>query len=485
MPHTIQMPTLGESVTEGTITRWLKHVGDYVEVDEPLLEVATDKVDTEIPSTHAGVLQQVLADEEDTVEVGGDLALISSESEDEDAAAAQPSAPTPGPQPEPASSSLPQGAGANGDEVSHEPFTPAYPSGPANVGAESPSSDGASSVAPGLAPYATPLVRKLATERGVDLRAVIGSGVEGRIHRQDVLKAAGEQDTQQQATSSPVLEDPASLARLPAEDASEAVHGGEAQAPVGCGEVPPQSDETRLRGTTQTMPRRRATIAKRMVESLQTSAQLTTVIEVDLTRIAGLRDRAKADFQRREGVKLSFLPFMALATVEALKTHPGINASVDTEKNAITYHGAEHLGIAVDTPAGLIVPVIPDAGHLNLTGLARKIADVADRARANELAPEELSGGTFTITNTGSRGVLIDTPIINQPEVGILGTGAVVRKPAMVTTNDGSESIAIRSTAYLCLTYDHRIVDGADAARFLGLIKDRLEAGAFEPDLGL
>lgn len=492
MPHTIQMPTLGESVTEGTITRWLKHVGDYVEVDEPLLEVSTDKVDTEVPSTQAGVLMQVLADEEDTVEVGGDLAVIGGESKGDEAATAQPPAATPVTEPEAESvpSTSPQGAAANGanDEVSHVTPASAGPSGPASAGAEPPSSYGASSVAPGDVPYATPLVRKLATERGVDLHTVTGSGVDGRIHKQDVLKAAGEPDTLQNATaSSPVPHDgaSASLAGQPAADFSGAAYSGEAQAPIGASEAPLQSDESRLRGTTQTMSRRRATIAKRMVESLQVSAQLTTVIEVDLTRIARLRDRAKADFQRREGVQLSFLPFMALATVEALKAHPGINASVDTEKSAITYHGAEHLGIAVDTPAGLIVPVIPDAGHLNLTGLTRKIADVADRARASKLAANELSRGTFTITNTGSRGALIDTPIINQPEVGILGTGAVVKKPSVVTTNEGDESIAIRFMAYLCLTYDHRIVDGADAARFLGLIKDRLEAGAFEPDLGL
>ncbi len=490
MPHTVQMPALGESVTEGTITRWLKHVGDHVEIDEPLLEVSTDKVDTEIPSTQAGVLQQVLAEEGDTVEVGGDLAVIGGESEGEEDAAAQPQAPTsvPAPEPQAASSSSTRAAAANGanDKVSHETAVPADPSGPANAGAEPPSSDGNSPAQGGL-PYATPLVRKLATERGVDLLAVTGSGAGGRIHKQDVLKAAGEQDTQQKATisSSPVPDGvTTSSAEQPAGDSSGAVHGGEAQGPVDGEEATLQANESRLRGTTQTMSRRRATIAKRMVESLQVSAQLTTVLEADLSRIAHLRDRAKADFQRREGVQLSFLPFMALATVEALKAHPGINASADTEKSEITYHGAEHLGIAIDTPTGLIVPVIHDAGNLNLGGLARKIADVAERARANTLAPDELSGGTFTITNTGSRGALIDTPIINQPEVGILGTGAVVKKPSVVTDNEGDESLAIRSMAYLCLSYDHRIVDGADAARFLGSIKDRLEAGTFEADLG-
>ena len=329
-------------------------------------------------------------------------------------------------------------------------------------------------------------MRKLAAERGVDLAAVNGTGVGGRIRKQDVVKAADEQD-EQRAAASKAQSSPSSqqVASPSGGSGPGAVHGGEVQKPAGGGAAIPQPDESGLRGTTQKLSRRRATIAKRMVESLQTSAQLTTVVEADLTRIARLRERAKADFAQREGVKLSFLPFMALATVEALKAHPGVNSSIDTEKGEVTYHGAEHLGIAVDSPAGLIVPVIHDAGDLNLGGLARKINDVADRTRANKIAPDELSGGTFTITNTGSRGALIDTPIINQPQVAILGTGAVVKKPVVVTDGEGGESIAIRSMAYLCLSYDHRIVDGADAARFLGSVKARLEAGAFEADLGL
>ncbi len=330
-------------------------------------------------------------------------------------------------------------------------------------------------------------MRKLAAERGVDLSAVSGTGVGGRIRKQDVVAAADEQDQQRAAASkAQQSQDSPRSGAASGGSGPGAVHGGEVQKPAsGGGAAIPQPDDSGLRGTTQKLSRRRATIARRMVESLQTSAQLTTVVEADLTRIARLRDRAKADFAAREGVKLSFLPFMALATVEALKAHPAVNSSIDTEKGEVTYHGAEHLGIAVDSPAGLIVPVIHDAGDLNLGGLARKIADVADRTRANKIAPDELSGGTFTITNTGSRGALIDTPIINQPQVGILGTGAVVKKPVVVTDGDGGESIAIRSMAYLCLSYDHRIVDGADAARFLGSVKARLEAGAFEADLGL
>jgi pyruvate dehydrogenase E2 component (dihydrolipoamide acetyltransferase) len=518
----VEMPALGESVTEGTITRWLKQVGDSVEVDEPLLEVSTDKVDTEIPSPVAGTLLEIRANEDDTVEVGGVLAVVGSGSPSSGGGGA-PSQPEPQQQEQPSHEqqsqeqqsrqeqpSQPEESGSSGttsdgavaasgadDYVSHEVSEPVGSSGPANAGAlESQSSDGGASTrgdgngqsSPQGAPYVTPLVRKLAAERGVDLSAISGTGVGGRIRKQDVVKAADEQDQQRAAASSAPAETEAEAPRQAAASGGSgagAVHGGEVQRPAGAGAAIPAPDESGLRGTTQKLSRRRATIAKRMVESLQTSAQLTTVVEADLTRIARLRERAKADFARREGVKLSFLPFMALATVEALKAHPGVNSSIDTEKGEVTYHGAEHLGIAVDSPAGLIVPVIHDAGDLNLGGLARKIADVADRTRANKIAPDELSGGTFTITNTGSRGALIDTPIINQPQVGILGTGAVVKKPVVVTDSEGGESIAIRSMAYLCLSYDHRIVDGADAARFLGSVKARLEAGAFEADLGL
>jgi pyruvate dehydrogenase E2 component (dihydrolipoamide acetyltransferase) len=493
----VEMPALGESVTEGTITRWLKQVGDTVEVDEPLLEVSTDKVDTEIPSPVAGTLLEIRANEDDTVEVGGVLAVVGSGSPSSggggggggsqpEPESSQPEASEPEPQPEPEPEPQPEPSGA-GDEVSHETAAPAAPSGPANAGGSS-SSNGDGS-GQGASPYVTPLVRKLASERGVDLSAVGGTGVGGRIRKQDVEKAADEQDQQKAAASAKQSSGQQTAAAASGGSGPGAVHGGEVQKPAGkgagAGAAIPQPDESGLRGTTQKLSRRRATIAKRMVESLQTSAQLTTVVEADLTRIARLRDRAKGDFAAREGVKLSFLPFMALATVEALKAHPGVNASIDTEKGEVTYHGAEHLGIAVDSPAGLIVPVIHDAGDLNLGGIARRISDVADRTRSNKIAPDELSGGTFTITNTGSRGALIDTPIINQPQVGILGTGAVVKKPVVVTDSEGGESIAVRSMAYLCLSYDHRIVDGADAARFLGSVKARLEAGAFEADLGL
>ena len=312
-------------------------------------------------------------------------------------------------------------------------------------------------------PYVTPLVRKLATEHSVDLASLRGTGVGGRIRKQDVL-AAAEQARKAAEQPAPAAAAAPAASRAPA-----------AAAPAA----------SQLRGTTVKMSRLRSIIARRMIESLQVSAQLTTVLEVDVSAIARLRQQAKAGFVAREGVKLSFLPFFAKATVEALKAHPSVNATIDTEKGEITYFDAEHLGIAVDTDRGLLVPVIRDAGDLNIAGLARKIADLADRTRNNKIMPDELSGGTFTLTNTGSRGVLIDTPIINQPQVGILGTGAVVKRPVVVTDDTGADSIAIRSMANLSLTYDHRLVDGADAARFLGSIKQRLEGGQFEGELGI
>ncbi|WP_143342734.1 2-oxoglutarate dehydrogenase, E2 component, dihydrolipoamide succinyltransferase, partial [Crossiella equi] len=317
----------------------------------------------------------------------------------------------------------------------------------------------------GDAPYVTPLVRKLAAEHKVDLNALKGSGVGGRIRKQDVLAAVEEAKA---AAAKPA----------PAPAAAPAASAPKAAAPS-------STPESELRGKTVKMTRPRQVIARRMVESLQTSAQLTTVVEVDVTKIARLRAKAKGAFEAREGVKLSFLPFFAKAAVEALKQHPKLNASINAETNEVTYHGAEHLVIAVDTEKGLMVPVIHDAGDLNIAGLARKIADVADRTRRNKITPDELSGGTFTLTNTGSRGALFDTPIINQPQVGILGTGGVVKRAVVVTDDAGGDTIAIRSMVYLALSYDHRLVDGADAARFLTAVKHRLEEAEFEADLGL
>ncbi|MGI5132705.1 2-oxoglutarate dehydrogenase, E2 component, dihydrolipoamide succinyltransferase [Pseudonocardia sp. CA-107938] len=451
----VKMPELGESVTEGTVTRWLKQVGDTVEVDEPLLEVSTDKVDTEIPSPVAGTLLEITAQEDETVEVGAQLAVVG----DADAAPAESE---PEPEPEPQQEAPAQEAPAQQEEPKQE-SAPAQKEEPA---AEADSDSGG-------APYVTPLVRKLATEHGVDLSTITGSGVGGRIRKQDVLAAA----EAAKPAEEPAPEPAPAAAAAPAAPAAAAPRTPQA--------TPKPAEGGPQRGSTVKMPRLRQVIAQRMSESLRISAQLTTVQEVDVTRIAALRARAKAEFERREGVKLTYLPFFAKATVEALKAFPQVNASINEETKEVTYHGAVHLAIAVDTPRGLIVPVIHDADDLNIAGLAKRIADLAARTRANKVSPNELSGGTFTITNIGSAGALFDTPIINQPQVAILGTGAITKQPVVVSDADGQDAIAIRSVCYLPLTYDHRLVDGADAGRFVSAIKARLEEGAFESDLGL
>jgi len=432
----ITMPALGESVSEGTVTRWLKNVGDSVAVDEALLEVSTDKVDTEIPSPVAGTLLAIDVPVDTTVAVGARLGLIGGAN-----AAAPVAAPVVTAPPVVAAPAV-----VAPPVVTAPPVIPA----PAAPVASTPA---ASSVDA----YVTPIVRKYAAELGVNLSAIQGSGIGGRIRKEDV-----------QAAAKPVA--PVSTSVAPTLSASSTPKTASVTA-------------SPLRGTTVTMSRLRKVIAARMVESLQVSAQLTTVIEVDVTKISRLRDRAKASFEAREGVKLSFLPFFSVAVCEALKVHPVLNSSVEGDQ--ITYHGAEHLGIAVDTERGLLVPVIHNAGDLNMGGIARKISDLAARTRENKVSPDELGGGTFTITNTGSRGALFDTPIINQPQVAILGLGAIVKRPMVVRGEDGGETIAIRSMVYLGLSYDHRVVDGADAARFLVTLKERLEHGAFESDLGL
>jgi len=468
------MPRLGESVTEGTVTRWLKQEGDHVDSDEPLLEVSTDKVDTEVPSPASGTLLAIKVREDETVEIGVELAVIGDEGEaggQPDGAQQQQPTEEPEPQPE-AQEAEPEPSAQPEAESTQQQSQPrqAQPQ-------QSPPSSGAADDDEIAGTYVTPLVRKLAGEHGVDLGSVQGTGVGGRIRKSDVLAAAqAQQNARQEAEQD---------ARSQAARASQQ----SAAAPAGSSTVPSQATSaaryTAVRGRTEPMSRMRQVIATRMVESLQIAAQLTTVVEVDVTRIARLRERAKGDFEAREGVKLSFLPFFAVAAVEALKAHPVVNSSVDMEQKTITYHDAEHLGIAVDTDRGLLVPVIHNAGDLNLGGIARKIADLAERTRANRVAPDELGGGTFTLTNTGSRGALFDTPIINQPQVGILGTGAVVKRPVVVSDDDLGETIAVRSMVYLALSYDHRVVDGADAARFLVTVKQRLEAGAFEKALGL
>ena len=534
MAVSVSMPQLGESVSEGTVTRWLKKEGERVERDEPLLEISTDKVDTEIPSPAAGILRSIAVAEDETVAVGAELATIDEGNNAGQAAAAPatpapaqaaapaqqapaqqaappPRAPAPPAEPAPpappAQAAPPQPPAAPAGQPQQQapaapyqppvrqappapPASPAAPAAPVQMQppaqvqppAQAPA-PAATSQAPPPAPaqpsvpalpsvqalpagpdgpYVTPLVRKLASEHEVDLAEVSGTGVGGRIRKQDVLDAA--RAHREAAAAAPQQPAPAP---------------GFAPAPKA--DVVPSS----LRGTTERISRLRQVIAQRMVESLQTSAQLTTVVEADVTGIARLRERAKAEFEAREGVRLSFLPFFALATVEALKIHPRLNAVLDTQAGQVTYHDAEHLGVAVDTDRGLLVPVIRNAGDLNIGGLARKIADLANRTRNGQVSPDELAGGTFTLTNTGSRGALFDTPIINQPQVAILGTGTVVKRPVVVEDPTLGEVIAVRSMVYLALTYDHRLIDGADAARFLATVRNRLEEGAFEAELGL
>ncbi len=510
----VKMPALGESVTEGTVTRWLKQVGESIEVDEPLLEVSTDKVDTEIPSPVSGTVLAIKVQEDETADVGAELAIIGTPGAvaaptpqqptapaPAAPAASTPAAPAPAPQPRiesapapdlssswsPAGESSADPAPAAESPVTGErtsapvpaqPSAPAQPATPAPPAQSAPPAQPATPAPPaqssapaaetvrsngaGDAGYVTPLVRKLATDKGIDLSTLTGTGVGGRIRKQDVIDAADQAQAAKAAAAQPAA---APQSATPAA-------------------APTKPAASPLRGRTEKLTRTRATIARRMVESLQVSAQLTTVVEVDVTKVAQLRTRAKADFLARNGVKLTFMPFFALAAVEALREHPVVNSSIDQEAGTVTYHDGEHLAIAVDTPKGLIVPVIRDAGDLNLAGLAKRIADVAERTRANKISPDELSGGTFTLTNTGSRGALFDTPIINQPQVGILGTGAVVKRAVVVDDPNLGELIVPRSMIYLALSYDHRIVDGADAARFLVTMKERLEAAQFEGELG-
>jgi 2-oxoglutarate dehydrogenase E2 component (dihydrolipoamide succinyltransferase) len=434
------MPALGESVTEGTVTRWLKNVGDSINADEALLEVSTDKVDTEIPSPVSGTVLSIDVAVDSTVAVGARLASIG--------VSGSTAAPISTPKPPVTAPAAPIIQPPVPTPVVTAPVAVA-PVAVAPVATKVASSNDDS--------YVTPIVRKLAAESGVNLATIQGSGVGGRIRKEDVLAASTRSiQTTPAVSNSPIAQ---------------------ASAPKSSVVASP------LRGTTVGMTRLRKVIADRMVESLKISAQLTTVIEVDVTKIDRLRKAAKESFEAREGVKLTYLPFFAVAVCEALKQHPVLNSIVEGDQ--ITYHSAEHLGIAVDTDRGLLVPVVKDAGDLNMGGIARKIVDVAARTRDNKITPDELGGGTFTITNTGSRGALFDTPIINQPQVAILGLGAVVKRAMVVKGADGGETIAIRSMVYLALSYDHRVVDGADAARFLVTLKERLEEGRFESDLGL
>jgi len=454
MSEQVVLPALGESVTEGTVTRWLKKVGDTVAVDEPLVEVSTDKVDTEIPSPVAGVIEQILVQEDETVQVGAVLVLIGSGSS-APAASAAPVAEAPAAAPAPVEAQAP--APAPVAPVAPPVAAPVAPVAPVAPPVAAPSS-GASTVDAG---YVTPLVRKLASEIGIDLSKIAGTGVGGRIRKEDVLASTA-------------------VAPAPSFNASSPAVAPTASAPV-APYVPGAASA--LRGTTEPMSRLRKVLAERAVASMVSTAQLTTVVEVDVTKIANLRARVQSQFVAATGGKLNFMPFFALAAAEALRVHPKLNATIDGEN--IVYHGTENISFAVDTEKGLLTPVIRDASTLNIAQIAQQIADLAARTRNNQLKPDELGGGTFTLTNTGSRGALFDTPVVFLPQVAILGTGVVSKRPVVVTDSNGQDSISIRSMVYLALSYDHRLVDGADASRFLVDVKARLEEANFDSVLGI
>jgi 2-oxoglutarate dehydrogenase E2 component (dihydrolipoamide succinyltransferase) len=476
----VVLPELGESVTEGTVTRWLKQVGDTVETDEPLLEISTDKVDTEIPSPVSGVLQEILVQEDETIAVGSALARIGDSAP---AAAAEPAQEAPASEAPAEKAPTEEAPAADAPAAAEEPAAEVAPV-PGKVVAHAPVSTGfaapdpsspSTTDAPAQAPtaeaatpsptpaggnddgvaYVTPLVRRLAQQQGVDLTTVKGTGVGGRIRKEDVLKAA--EDAKAPAATT---EAPSTAPTAPA----------------------PALEVSPLRGTTQPMSRLRKVLAERAVASMQATAQLTTVVEVDVTKLASFRDKVKGEFQSKTGDKLSFLPFFALAAAEALQAYPVINSTVDGTN--IVYPPTENLSIAVDTERGLLTPVLRDAASKNLAEIAHEIADLAARTRDNKLKPDELAGGTFTLTNTGSRGALFDTPVVFLPQSAILGTGVVVKRPGVVTV-DGRDAISVRSYVYLALSYDHRVIDGADAARFLAAVKTRLEQASFEGNLGI
>ncbi|GAA3173280.1 MULTISPECIES: 2-oxoglutarate dehydrogenase, E2 component, dihydrolipoamide succinyltransferase [Streptomyces] len=447
----VTLPALGESVTEGTVTRWLKEVGEEVSEDEPLLEVSTDKVDTEIPAPVSGTLLEILVAEDETAEVGAKLAVIGSAAA---APAAAPAAPAPAPAaPAPAAPAAPAPAPAAPAPAPAAPAAPA-PAAPAPV-------TPAPAAGEGDGAYVTPLVRKLAAENGVNLATVKGTGVGGRVRKQDVIAAA---EAAKAAAPAPAAPAPAAASSTPAAPVIEA---------------------SPLRGQTIKMPRMRKVIGDNMMKALHSQAQLTSVVEVDVTKIMRMRNKAKDAFAQREGVKLSPMPFFVKAAVQALKAHPVVNARINEDEGTITYFDTENVGIAVDAEKGLMTPVIKDAGDLNITGIAKKTADLAGKVRSNKITPDDLAGATFTISNTGSRGALFDTVIVPPNQVGILGIGATVKRPVVINHPDLGETIAVRDMTYLALSYDHRLVDGADAARYLTTVKQILEAAEFETEIGL
>ncbi|MFD8942621.1 2-oxoglutarate dehydrogenase, E2 component, dihydrolipoamide succinyltransferase [Streptomyces californicus] len=449
----VTLPALGESVTEGTVTRWLKEVGEEVAEDEPLLEVSTDKVDTEIPAPVAGVLLEIVVGEDETAEVGAKLAVIGAPgAAPKQEAPAQEAPKQEAPKPEASKQEAPAPAAP-------APAQPAAPApAPAQPAAPAPAAPAATSGSGDDGAYVTPLVRKLASENNVDLGSVKGTGVGGRIRKQDVVAAA---------------------------EAAKAAAAAPAPAAPAAAKAAPKLEASPLRGQTVKMTRMRKVIGDNMMKALHSQAQLTSVVEVDITKLMKLRNQAKAAFAAREGVKLSPMPFFVKAAAQALKAHPVINARINEDEGTITYFDSENIGIAVDAEKGLMTPVIKGAGDLNIAGISKKTAELAGKARGGGLTPDDMSGATFTISNTGSRGALFDTVIVPPNQAAILGIGATVRRPVVIDHPDLGETIAVRDMTYLSLSYDHRLVDGADAARYLTAVKAILEAGEFEVELGL
>ncbi|MBS1793520.1 MAG: 2-oxoglutarate dehydrogenase, E2 component, dihydrolipoamide succinyltransferase [Acidobacteria bacterium] len=445
----VVMPQMGESITEGTVSKWLKAVGDRIEKDEPLLEISTDKVDAEVPSPAAGTLLEIRAAEGETVEVGTVVALVGAEG-----AAAAPVAEAPKPVETPVAAA----------PVEAPKPVEAAPAEPVRIAAAS-AGGGAISVEELRRTKSSPLVRNIAREHGIDITRIPGSGLSGRVTKNDILNfietgaALRPQDLMVGKVAAPVSAPVATPVKPAVQPPPSAI-----QHPTSGDRVEPMS-----------VMRRK--IAEHMTFSKQTSAHVTSVYEIDMTNVAKFRSRHKDEFQARFGTKLTFMPFVFQTVNQALRKFPVVNAQV--ADGNIIYKGDINLGMAVALDWGLIVPVIKKADTLSLSGLALTANDLADRARTKKLMPDEVQGGTFTITNPGVFGGLFGTPIINQPQVAILCVGAIEKRPKVLTTPDGDDYIAIRQMAYFALTYDHRIVDGADAERFLSFMKEYLETTPF------
>ncbi|MGD9629347.1 MAG: 2-oxoglutarate dehydrogenase, E2 component, dihydrolipoamide succinyltransferase [Pyrinomonadaceae bacterium] len=438
----VVMPQMGESITEGTVSKWLKSVGDTIEKDEPLLEISTDKVDAEVPSPAAGKLLAINVNEGETVEVGAVLALVGA---DGAAAAAAPARNVPKPS---VSAAAP-------------PVSETRPQAEPAAAARAAAGNGSSTVEDLRRTKSSPLVRNIAKEHGVDLSRIPGSGLSGRVTKNDILSyletgaALRPQDLLVKGSSAPAASQPT------------------ASQPAARAEFKPAPVTASVGDRVEKMSVMRKKIAEHMTFSKQTSAHVTSVYEIDMTNVAKFRDRNKAEFQSRYGTKLTYMPFIFQAVTNAIRKFPVVNAQVDGDN--IVYKGDINLGMAVALDWGLIVPVIRKADTLSLSGLALTANDLADRARTKKLSPDEVTGGTFTITNPGVFGGLFGTPIINQPQVAILCVGTIEKRPKVFTSPDGDDYIAIRQMAYFALTYDHRIVDGADAERFLAYMKEHLE----------